>query len=150
MAKYVSFNSSGKLFQFGSLRKTLPEIKAIKEKNGIKVFAISDSEYEQLNSVGANGCDASESGGVVTIGEPIGGLPHYKKAKKVNEKRKAKKLFVDYRDEIDTSNANASTYKASLKDYYINNVKTPVNAASDKTGVDTAIAAIDWSTVVIP
>ena len=63
MAKYVSFHSNGDLFQYGSLKKNLAEIKTIKEKNGVKVFSITDAQFKDLS----DRCDASESGGVITI-----------------------------------------------------------------------------------
>ena len=61
--KYASFKSNGDLFQFGNLKKDLTEIKTIKEKNGVKVFSINEEQYDDL----ADGCDASESGDVITI-----------------------------------------------------------------------------------
>ena len=63
MVKYVSFRSDGSLFQYGNLRKNLAEIKAIKEKDGVRVFSINEEQYDDL----ADNCDASESSGVVTI-----------------------------------------------------------------------------------
>ncbi len=63
MVKYVSFRSDGSLFQYGNLRKNLAEIKAIKEKDGVRVFSINEEQYTDLQ----DNCDASESGGVVTI-----------------------------------------------------------------------------------
>jgi deoxyribodipyrimidine photolyase len=63
MAIYVSFKSNGDLFQYGGLERSLAEIKAIKEKNGVKVFSINEEQYTDLQ----DGCDASESSGVVTI-----------------------------------------------------------------------------------
>jgi len=63
MAKYVSFHSNGGLFQYGNLKRNLAEIKTIKEKNGVKVFSINEEQYTDLQ----DNCDASESGGVVTI-----------------------------------------------------------------------------------
>ena len=63
MAKYVSFKSNGDLYQYGNLERTLVGIKAAKEKNGVKVFAITANQLKELR----DDCDASESGGVVTI-----------------------------------------------------------------------------------
>ena len=63
MAKYVSFHSNGGLFQYGNLKRNLAEIKAIKEKDGVRVFSINEEQYDDL----ADNCDASESSGVVTI-----------------------------------------------------------------------------------
>ena len=63
MAIYASFKSNGDLFQYGGLERSLAEIKAIKEKNGVKVFSINEEQYTDLQ----DGCDASESSGVVTI-----------------------------------------------------------------------------------
>ncbi len=63
MVKYVSFRSDGSLFQYGNLRKNLAEIKAIKEKDGVRVFSINEEQYTDLQ----DNCDASESSGVVTI-----------------------------------------------------------------------------------
>jgi len=63
MTKYVSFKGNGDLFQYGNLKKNLTEIKTIKEKNGVKVFSINEEQYDDL----ADNCDASESGGVITI-----------------------------------------------------------------------------------
>ena len=63
MARYVSFKSNGSLFQYGSLKKNLAEIKTIKEKDGVKVFSINEEQYTDLQ----DNCDASESSGVVTI-----------------------------------------------------------------------------------
>ena len=63
MARYVSFHSNGGLFQYGNLKRNLAEIKTIKEKNGVKVFSINEEQYTDLQ----DNCDASESGGVVTI-----------------------------------------------------------------------------------
>ena len=60
---YVSFHSNGDLYQFGKLKKDLAEIKTIKEKNGVRVFSINEEQYTDLQ----DNCDASESGGVVTI-----------------------------------------------------------------------------------
>jgi len=75
-------------------------------------------------------------------------LADYKTEAKKSEKEKGKKLFVNYRDELDTSNADASTYKTNLKNYFISDVRAPINAASTKADVDTAVAVIDWSSVV--
>ena len=63
MTTYASFKSNGDLFQYGNLKKTLTEIKTIKEKDGVKVFSINEEQYDDL----ADGCDASESSGVITI-----------------------------------------------------------------------------------
>ena len=63
MANYVSFHSNGGLFQYGSLKKNLAEIKDIKEKDGVRVFSINEEQYTDLR----DNCDASESGGVITI-----------------------------------------------------------------------------------
>jgi deoxyribodipyrimidine photolyase len=63
MTTYASFKSNGDLFQYGNLKKNLTEIKAIKEKDGVKVFSINEEQYTDLQ----DGCDASESSGVVTI-----------------------------------------------------------------------------------
>ena len=63
MANYVSFHSNGGLFQYGSLKKNLAEIKDIKEKDGVRVFSINEEQYTDLQ----DNCDASESGGVITI-----------------------------------------------------------------------------------
>jgi hypothetical protein len=63
MANYVSFHSNGGLFQYGSLKKNLAEIKDIKEKDGVRVFSINEEQYTDLQ----DNCDASESSGVVTI-----------------------------------------------------------------------------------
>jgi len=63
MVKYVSFRNDGSLFQYGNLKRNLAEIKTIKEKDGVKVFSINEEQYTDLQ----DNCDASESGGVVTI-----------------------------------------------------------------------------------
>ena len=63
MAKYVSFKSNGDLYQYGNLKRNLSEIKTIKEKDGVKVFSVNEEQYTDLQ----DGCDASESSGVVTI-----------------------------------------------------------------------------------
>ena len=63
MTKYVSFKGNGSLFQYGSLKRNLAEIKTIKEKDGVRVFSINEEQYDDL----ADGCDASESGDVITI-----------------------------------------------------------------------------------
>jgi len=63
MARYVSFHSNGDLFQYGSLKKNLAEIKATKEKDGVRVLSINEEQYTDLQ----DHCDASESGGVITI-----------------------------------------------------------------------------------
>ena len=63
MARYVSFHSNGGLFQYGSLKKNLAEIKVTKEKDGVRVFSINEEQYTDLR----DNCDASESGGVITI-----------------------------------------------------------------------------------
>jgi hypothetical protein len=63
MAKYVSFKSNGDLYQYGNLKRNLSEIKTIKEKDGVRVFSINEKQYDDL----ADDCDASESGGVITI-----------------------------------------------------------------------------------
>jgi len=63
MQKYASFKSTGELKQYGNLDKTLVEIKTIKEKDGVKAFSINEEQYTDLQ----DNCDASESGGVVTI-----------------------------------------------------------------------------------
>tara|TARA_B100000315_G_scaffold235042_1_gene249573 strand:+ start:122 stop:562 length:441 start_codon:yes stop_codon:yes gene_type:complete len=146
MTKYVSFHSNGDLFQYGSLKKNLAEIKTIKEKNGVTVFSITDNQYEQLT----DGWSASVSFGIVTVTEPAGWLLEYKDKAKEQEKKQAKRLFENYRDEIDTSDANASTYKTNLNNYFMSNVKTPIDAAVDKTGVVAAVNAVDWSSVVVP
>ncbi len=82
--------------------------------------------------------------------ETLHDLSYYKTYVKNEEKRKAKLLFREYKDEIDTSDADASTYKTNLNNYFISNVKTPIDAAVDKAGVDAAVAAIDWSSVIVP
>tara|TARA_R100001530_G_scaffold129077_1_gene99135 strand:+ start:492 stop:932 length:441 start_codon:yes stop_codon:yes gene_type:complete len=146
MTKYVSFTSSGKVLQYGNLEISLAEIRLIKEKNGVTAFGITDNQYKEL----ASGADASESGGVVTIGEPVHGLPHYKGEVERLQKLTNKRLFINYRDDIDNSDANISTYKTNLKNYFISDVKVPINAAANKAEVDAAVAAIDWSSVVIP
>ena len=61
--RYASFRNDGSLFQYGSLKKDLATIKTIKEKNGVRVFSVNEEQYDDL----ADGCDASESGGVITI-----------------------------------------------------------------------------------
>ena len=146
MARYISFHSKGDLFQFGKLKKNLTQIKAVKEKNGVAVFALAENKLILLQA----GYTASESGGVVTVTEPPGWLAKYKADAKANEKENAKKLFKEYRDDIGSTDGNISTYKTSLKDYFISDIQTPVNAAADKAAVDVAVAAIDWSTVVVP
>mgnify|MGYP001215472832 FL=1 len=146
MTKYVSFHSNGDLYQYGSLKKNLAEIKAIKEKDGVTVFAITDNQHEQVS----DGWSASVSVGVVTVTEPAGWLLEYKENAKEHEKKQAKRLFENYRNEIDTSDADASTYKTNLNNYFISNVKTPIDAAVDKAGVDAAVNAVDWSSVVVP
>tara|TARA_Y100000294_G_C8361628_1_gene259002 strand:- start:108 stop:548 length:441 start_codon:yes stop_codon:yes gene_type:complete len=146
MAKYVSFKSNGELYQYGSLKKTLAEIKAIKENDGVTVFSITDNQYEQIQ----DGWSASVSFGIVTVTEPAGWLLEYKENAKEQEKTKAKKLFENYRNEIDTSDANASTYKTNLNNYFISNVKTPIDPAVDKAGVVAAVNAVDWSSVIVP
>jgi len=77
-------------------------------------------------------------------------LADYKTRAKDNQKQKGKQLFVNYKDEIDTSDADASTYKTNLNNYFISNVKAPIDAAVDKAGVDAAVNAVDWSSVVVP
>ena len=75
-------------------------------------------------------------------------LADYKTQAKGGEKAKAKKLFIDYRDDIGNSDADIATYKTSLKSYFISDVETPIDAAATKAEVDTAVAVIDWSSVV--
>tara|TARA_Y100000310_G_C20468048_1_gene708628 strand:+ start:315 stop:755 length:441 start_codon:yes stop_codon:yes gene_type:complete len=146
MTKYVSFKSNGDLYQYGNIKKNLGEIKTIKEKNGVTVFSITSNQYDLLQAKQT----ASETGGVVTVTEPSGWLNDYKKKHKGEQKQIGIELFKDYRNDIGNSDANVSTYKTSLKDYFISDIQTPINTASDKVGVDTAIAAVDWSSVVVP
>jgi|TARA_B100000315_G_C14347582_1_gene482500 hypothetical protein len=75
-------------------------------------------------------------------------LADYKTQAKGGEKAKAKKIFMNYRDDIGNSDADIATYKTSLKSYFISDVETPIDAAATKAEVDTAVAVIDWSSVV--
>jgi len=143
---YVSFKSNGSLFTFGSLKKSLAEIKTAKEKNGVTVFAITEDEYNDLT----DGCDASESGGIVTIGQTIGGATQYKYHAKGKQKKIAMHLHQRYEKDLGNSDVDISTYRNNLRSYYISDVKTPINAAANKAEVDAAVAAIDWSSAVIP
>tara|TARA_R100000789_G_C2992033_1_gene146378 strand:+ start:652 stop:1065 length:414 start_codon:yes stop_codon:yes gene_type:complete len=77
-------------------------------------------------------------------------LGDYKKRAKIKQRQLGKSMFIDYRDELDTSDANALTYKTSMKNYFISDVKTSINAAVDRAGVDAAVALVDWDSVVIP
>ena len=146
MTKYISFQNNGELYQFGNLKKSLAEIKEIKEKDGVAVFAITDIQLEQLQ----DGWSASVSSGIVTVSEPAGWLQEYKDKAKENEKKQAKRLLENYRNEIDTSDADASAYKTNLNNYFTNNIKTPVDAAVDKDGVVATVSAVDWSNVIVP
>jgi len=145
MQKYASFKNTGELEHYGNLDKTLAEIKTLREASGGTAIAITAQELEQLQA----GYGASESGGVITIDETTE-LAAYKTEAKRLQKRISKGLFIEYRDDIGNSDADIATYKTSLKSYFISDVKAPINAASTKTEVDTAVAAIDWSSVVIP
>ena len=60
--RYAAFKG-GVLVGSGHLKKTLTEIKAIKEVNGVVALAVTDQELELINA----GCPTTESGGVVTI-----------------------------------------------------------------------------------
>ena len=77
-------------------------------------------------------------------------LANYKERAETLEKQKGKQMFIDYVNELDTSEADAATYKSSMKAYLISNVKDPINAAVDRAGVDAAVALVDWDSVVIP
>ena len=77
-------------------------------------------------------------------------LANYKERAETLEKQKGKQMFIDYGNELDTSEADAATYKSSMKAYLISNVKDPINAAVDRAGVDAAVALVDWDSVVIP
>tara|TARA_Y100000310_G_scaffold126526_1_gene125375 strand:+ start:489 stop:929 length:441 start_codon:yes stop_codon:yes gene_type:complete len=143
--RYAAFKG-GVLVGSGHLKKTLTEIKAIKEVNGVVALAVTEQELELINA----GCPATESGGVVTVVENPTWLAEYQEEQKLNQKKKTKRLFKDYREEIDTSDANASTYKTNLKNYFISNVKTPIETATDKAGVDAAVGAVDFNSVTQP
>ena len=77
-------------------------------------------------------------------------LSYYKTVVKNEEKGKAKLLFIEYRDEIDPSDEDASAYKTSLNNYFISNLKMPIDAAVNKAGVDAAANAVDWPSVIVP
>ena len=103
---YASFKSNGALYQFGNLKKTLAEIKTIKEVNGVTLFAITANQYELLKA----GQTASESGGVVTVTEPAGWLEN--KTNEAWEKiRKERNQLLKDSDYIMVSDAPITTEK---------------------------------------
>ena len=120
MVKYVSFRSDGSLFQYGNLRKNLAEIKAIKEKDGVKVFPITEQQYEDLL---LEHCDASESGGVVTIIKSTEWLKNKNNEAWKNIRKERNQLLKDS-DYIMVSDAPITTekkeewetYRQSLRD----------------------------------
>ena len=77
-------------------------------------------------------------------------LANYKERAETLEKQKGKQMFIDYGNELDTSEADAATYKSSMKAYLISNVKDPINAAINRAEVDAAKAAVDWGSVITP
>tara|TARA_Y100000310_G_scaffold81475_1_gene78030 strand:+ start:1226 stop:1630 length:405 start_codon:yes stop_codon:yes gene_type:complete len=77
-------------------------------------------------------------------------LANYKERAETLEKQKGKQMFIDYVNELDTSEADAATYKSSMKAYLISNVKDPINAAINRAEVDAAKAAVDWGSVITP
>ena len=77
-------------------------------------------------------------------------LANYKERAETLEKQKGKQMFIDYGNELDTSEADAATYKSSMKAYLISNVKDPINAAVNRAEVDAAKAAVDWGSVITP
>ena len=137
MTIYASFKINGGLFQVGNLKKDLAEIKAIKEKNGVTVFVITENQHELLRA----GQTAHKSGGVVTVTAPSGWLNGYK-ANKINEQ-----LSIGKNVYKDKDMEKGASYKASMKNYYTNTVQSDINAATDKAGVDSAVKALDWNSV---
>jgi|ETN02SMinimDraft_2_1059926.scaffolds.fasta_scaffold07461_3 hypothetical protein len=73
-------------------------------------------------------------------------LADYKARARHNQKLNGKMKRQD--NEFDTTDSEA--YKINLKAYFVSNVKTPINAAVDRAGVDAAVALVDWDSVVIP
>jgi len=118
MVKYVSFRSDGSLFQYGNLRKNLAEIKAIKEKDGVKVFSINEEQYTDLQ----DNCDASESSGVVTIIKSAEWLENKNNEAWKNIRKERNQLLKDsdyimLKDYPTTvSEQEWTTYRQSLRD----------------------------------
>ena len=118
MVKYVSFRNDGCLFQYGNLKRNLAEIKTIKEKNGVKVFSINEEQYTDLQ----DNCDASESGGVVTIIKSAEWLENKTNEawKKIRKERNQLLKDSDYtmlKDYPTTvSEQEWTTYRQSLRD----------------------------------
>jgi|TARA_B100002003_G_C13986167_1_gene476718 hypothetical protein len=135
MGRICSQVSTGKPLQYCSSS----DAQTLKD-NAVTGFGIPTNDLEVLENQTENDFSNLQSGAL--------SLADYKTEAKKSEKAKGKKLFVNYRDELDTSNADASTYKTNLKNYFISDVKAPINAASTKAEVDTAVAVIDWSSVV--
>jgi hypothetical protein len=118
MTKYVSFKGNGSLFQYGSLKRNLAEIKTIKEKDGVRVFSINEEQYDDL----ADGCDASESGDVITIIKSAEWLENKTNEawKKIRKERNQLLKDSDYtmlKDYPTTvSEQEWTTYRQSLRD----------------------------------
>ena len=118
MQKYASFKSTGELKQYGNLDKTLVEIKTLREKDGVKVFSINEEQYTDLQ----DNCDASESGGVVTIIKSAEWLENKTNEawKKIRKERNQLLKDSDYtmlKDYPTTvSEQEWTTYRQSLRD----------------------------------
>ena len=119
MARYVSFHSNGDLFQYGSLKKNLAEIKATKEKDGVRVLSINEEQYTDLQ----DHCDASESGGVITIIKSAEWLENktneaWKKIRKERNQLLKDSDYIMFPDITITTEKKEewTTYRQSLRD----------------------------------
>jgi hypothetical protein len=119
MVKYVSFRNDGSLFQYGNLKRNLAEIKTIKEKDGVKAFSINEEQYTDLQ----DNCDASESGGVVTIIKSAEWLENktneaWKKIRKERNQLLKDSDYIMFPDITITTEKKEewTTYRQSLRD----------------------------------
>jgi len=73
-------------------------------------------------------------------------LVKYKTKHKNAQKIIGKKVHANFKDDF-ASAAEIETHRSNMKAYFIAKVRTPINAAVDKAGVDAAVALIDWESV---
>lgn len=136
MTTYISFKN-GVYYTAGKLKKSMPQLKAIKEKNGVLLYPITLSQWKDLQV----GYTASELAGVVSVMEPVGWLKKYKKDKIREQLNIAKRMLLDKEFE------KPDNYKTNMKNYYTNIAKASINLSSDEKDVNSAVSALDWGSV---
>jgi hypothetical protein len=154
MARYASFKNNI-LHGAGNVSKTLAQIKAVKEVDGVTVFSITQSKLDMIN----DGWTATESGGIVSVVEPVGWLAEYQTKAKAKLKAKGKIHAYSIWTIKDQLNVNggleAGNTTKARKDTFVNAmktewgvVKTAINNAVNKAGVDAVTPS--WPTTPAP